>query len=395
MQPVELDLDPYDPAFLADPFPSYAVMREAGPVVWLKKYGVFAVSRFKEVQEVLKDYETFCSSGGASFRNYFKEKPWRTPSLLLEADPPLHTRTRAVLSRIMSPAAITSLRASIEADAEQLVQELVARGRFDAVADLGEVFPVKVFPDALGLREEGRDNLLKYSLLVIAGFGPRNAFAEQAERYAMDCLPWIEASCRREALRPGSFGAQVYDAVDTGELSEEEAPLLVRSFLSAGLDTSIRGISRAIFALASNQDQWTLLCDKPALARAAYEEMIRHNSPAQNVWRTTTRPVTIEGIEIGKHEKVAVFLGSANRDPARWEAPEFYRINRKTVGHVGLGFGIHGCVGQAVARLEGEAILAAFARHAQTLELDGEPTRHSGIGQRGLRSIPVRVTRRG
>jgi cytochrome P450 len=387
----EFDFDIYSPEFLANPFPYYEEMRKAGPVFRLPRYDVYGVSRYEDVQAVLRDYERFCSSGGASIRNYFKEKPWRTPSPILETDPPMHTRARAVLTRILSPAAIEKLKKDFQADATKLIDRLVASGRFDAVKDIGEVFPVKVFPEALGLPDADRSILLRYAQLVVAGFGPKNDFAARAEQGFDEVIKWVNRNIQRDALRPNSFGMQVYEAADAGQLTPEEAPLLVRSFLSAGLDTSIRGLSRVLLCLAENPEQWHLLSEKPSLGRAAFEEMLRYNSPAQNVWRTTTQSVEIKEKTIGKHEKVGVFLGAANRDPDRWEEPDKYMITRKSVGHVGLGFGIHACVGQAVARLEGEIILSTLASKVAVLEQDGPVVRRNEIGERGIESIPLRV----
>jgi cytochrome P450 len=385
------DIDLYAPECLRDPYPYYTALRAIGPVVRMRKYGVWAVTRYTEVTTVLKDYETYCSSGGASIRNYFKEKPWRRPSLLLEADPPLHTRTRAVLTRILSPAALSALRDAFAEEADALVSSLVRRGEFDAVRDLGEVFPVKVFPDALGLDSEGREQLALYGRMVVSGFGPREKVPEDLAPHVERVQAWVAQKCSREALRPGSFGAKVYEAADAGELTEDEAPLLVRSFLSAGLDTSMRALAHALQCLMQFPDQWVLLRSRPELARAAFEEMLRYHSPAQAVWRTTTRATQLCGIDIDKHEKVVALIGSANRDPARWEDPDRYDISRKTVGHVGLGHGIHACVGQAVARLEGEVILNAFARHASRLEPAGDPQYGRGIEARAVKRLPIRV----
>jgi cytochrome P450 len=385
------DIDPYSYEYLADPNPYYETLRELGPVVYLRKYNVWAVSRYEDVTEVLKDATTFCSSGGASIKNYFKEKPWRTPSLILEADPPLHTRTRAILTRILSPVAISKLKAEFVAEADRLISRIVSRGNFDAVKDIGEVFPIKVFPDALGLPEEGRERLVEYGGLVVSGFGPRRLSVGEQER-AASVIQWVDENCQQDKLTPGGFGWKVYEAIETGELSREEAPLLVRSFLSAGLDTSIRGISQVLHCLAVYPAQFLQLLESPNLARAAFEEMLRFNSPAQTLWRTTTCDVELRGCPIPKHEKVMVLLGAANRDPRRWLNPDEYDITRRHVGHVGLGFGIHGCVGQAIARMEGEAIVGALCRHGVTsIELDGEPIRGEGLNRRAFNHLPMKV----
>jgi cytochrome P450 len=205
-----IDLDPFAAEFLANPYPYHHLLREAGPVVRLARYGIFAAARHAEVQAALNDWQSFCSSAGVGLSDFRKERPWRAPSLILEADPPLHTHTRAVLTRILSPLALRRLRATFEQEAERLVEELVARGRFDAITDLAEAYPLKVFPDALGLPDAECENLLAYGSLVFNAFGPRNWLFEAATANAGPVIAWIMARCAREALAPGGFGDQIY-----------------------------------------------------------------------------------------------------------------------------------------------------------------------------------------
>ena len=126
----------------------------------------------------LNDWQTFVSARGVGLADFAKEVPWRPPSLLLETDPPVHDRTRALMNRIVSFGAVKALRPVWEAKADALVDRLVARGTFDAVTDLGETFPMMVFPDTIGLQDEGRHHLLPYAAATFNAFGPRNAIFE-------------------------------------------------------------------------------------------------------------------------------------------------------------------------------------------------------------------------
>src|SRR3984893_14868153 len=157
-----IDVDPFALEFFDDPYPTHELLREAGPVVYLDKWNVCGVARYAEVHAVLNDPLTFCSSRGVGLSDFAKEKPWRPPSLVLEADPPAHTRTRAVLSRVLSPAVMKQIRDGFVAAAEAKVDELLAKESFDAVADLAEAYPLSIFPDAVGLKQEGREHLLPY-----------------------------------------------------------------------------------------------------------------------------------------------------------------------------------------------------------------------------------------
>lgn len=386
------DVDPFSVEFFEDPHRIHEVLREAGPVVRLSRWNVFAVARYAEVHAVLNDPATFCSSRGAGLSDFAKEAPWRPPSLILEADPPAHTRTRAVLNRVLSPAVMKGIRERFVAAAEAKADELVARGRFDGVADLAEAYPLSVFPDALGIRTEGREHLLPYAGVVFNAFGPPNELRQSAIERSAPHAAYVMEQCQRENLAPGGFGAGIHGCVDRGEITDAEAPLLVRSLLSAGLDTTVNGIGAAIYCLARFPDAWARLKADPGLARNAFEEAVRFESPVQTFFRTTTRPVELGGVAIGEGEKVLMFLGAANRDPRRWDEPDRYDIGRRTSGHVGFGSGIHMCVGQLVARLEGEAILGALARRVGSIAIAGPVKRRYNNTLRGLDSLPLAVT---
>jgi len=383
------DVDPFSIEFFENPHRIHSELREAGPVVWLSRYGVFAVARYQEVHAVLNDWRTFCSSRGVGMSDFAKEKPWRPPSLVLETDPPEHDRARAVLNRVLSPAVMKRLRGTITEAAEQKAEELVARKSFDAIPDLAQAFPLSVFPDAVGLRREGREHLLPYAGLAFNAFGPDNELRRQALATAAPHIAWVNEQCRRENLSDDGLGAEVHAAADAGEVTREEATLLVRSLLTAGIDTTVNGIGAAVYCLARFPGEWKKLRENPSLARGAFEEAIRFESPVQTFFRTTTRRATIGDVEVGEGEKVLMFLGAANRDPRRWENPDAYDINRRTSGHVGFGSGIHMCVGQLLARLEGEVMLAALARRAGRIGIAGEPVRAYNNTLRGLASLPV------
>jgi hypothetical protein len=385
------DVDPFSHAFLENPYPHHEAMREAGAVIWLEQYGIWAMARHQEVRDALTDWQTYCSGAGVGLSDFRKEKPWRPPSIILEADPPLHTRTRAVLNRILSPAAINLLRETFAREAEALVDRLVERREFDGVADLAEAFPLKVFPDAVGLAGEGREHLMAYGSMVFNSFGPRNDLFDKAMANAAAVRDWIMSKCSRTALAPGGLGRQIFDAVDAGDLSEDEAGMLVRSFLSAGIDTTVYGLGNALYCYANCPEQWTVLRENPNLIRGAFEEVLRFEAPVQTFFRTTTKAVDIGGVQIGDGEKVLLFLAAANRDPRRWDKPDLFDVRRRAAGHMTFGTGIHGCVGQAVARLESEVLFGALAKRVASFEMIGEPRRRLNNTLRGFDSLPLRI----
>ena len=367
-------------------------MREAGPIVWLEKYEAYAAARHAEVRQILNDPATFCSRRGVGLSDFQREKPWRPPSLVLERDPPEHDRARAVLNRALSATVMRSLRTRFAEAAEELAQTLARQGRFDAIADCAEVYPMMVMPDAVGLSKSGREHLLPYAATVFNMFGPDNELRRAAVAQMAPHVEWISAQCRRELLADDGIGAMIHAGADAGEVTREEAELLVRSLLSAGFDTTVHGLGAAMRSLAHNPDQFAALRADPSKARAAFEEAIRLETPVQAFFRTTIRAVDFGGATIPEGEKVLVLFAAANRDPRKWRDPDRYDIDRPTAGHVAFGAGVHMCVGQLLARLEGETLLAALARALVRIEPDGEATPLLNNTLRGWTRLPVRAT---
>lgn len=388
----ELDFDPYAPGTLLDPYPMHEAIRDAGPVVRLRPYPTLvACGRHEQVHAVLNDHATFISGAGVGLANFNLEAPFRPKSLILEADPPLHTSTRAVLSRILSPKTVMQIRANFAAEAEALIERCVALGEIDGVRDLAQRFPLKVFPDAVGLEPDGRENLLLYGDMVFNSMGPRNELLAASTEKVIPVTAWIMEHCEREHLRPGGFGDQIYQAADAGEISHDQAPMLVRSFLSAGVDSTINSLGNALYSLALHPEQYAKLHADPSLARPAFEEALRWETTTQTFFRTAAVDSEIAGFAVTAQTKVLCLLAAANRDPRKWSDPDRFDIERRPSGHMAFGSGIHGCVGQAIARLEGEVVLAALARRVKRIETAGEPTRRLNNTLRAFATLPLRL----
>ncbi|MEP7243982.1 MAG: cytochrome P450 [Gammaproteobacteria bacterium] len=392
---VSSDIDPFSPEFRSDPFTPYAQLRELAPIVWLNRHGIWVVSSYECVREVLSDWKRFSNAGGGGIRNYFLEKPWRPPSLILEVDPPAHQRTRKVFMDVLSPARLQQLRPAFEAQADALIEEALERGTLDSIPDLTQRFPLTVFPDAVGMKPEDRSNMLAYGSMVFGGFGPSTPWYEELMKQAPDVSAWIMARCQREALGPDGIGAAIYAHADAGNIEEGEATLLVRSLLSAGVDTTIDSIGLCLRLLAEHPQQWARLRADPDMARAAFEEATRYDSSSQSLFRTTLEAFEFAGVPLGKHQKVLVLIGSAGRDAAKWTNPDSFDITRRvTAAQIGYGAGPHSCVAQMMARLEAEVFFRALARKVQDIEIVGTPTLRLNPGLRGLSSLPLRLTRK-
>jgi 4-methoxybenzoate monooxygenase (O-demethylating) len=386
-----VDVDPFSREFFANPYPQHEIIREAGPVVWLSKYAIAASARFEQVRQALLDWETFSSARGVGMADFEKHGRWRLPSIVLEVDPPQHTRSRQALNKALSLPVMRKLQDRFEQVAAQMVDALVAKGEIDACAELSEAFPLKVFPDAIGMRASNRNHLLPYGDMVFNSFGPANEFFQAAATRAKEAFPWVESEALREHLSPDGFGMVLYRCADAGEITVDEAQKLVRSILTAGVDTTVNGIGASVYCMARYPDQWQKLRANLKLARPAFEEAVRFESPVQTFFRTTTKATELGGVPLEANRKILLFLGAANRDPRKWEHPDTYDIERTSYGHVGFGAGIHMCVGQLLARLEGEVVLKALAERVRAIEILGEPIRRFNNTLRGLQHLPVRL----
>jgi hypothetical protein len=165
--------------------------------------------------------------------------------------------------------------------------------------------------------------------------------------------------------------------------------------LSAGVDTTIDSLGLCLRALAEQPDQWALLRGNPQLARSAFEEATRYDSSSQSLFRTTLEDIDFQGVKLLKHQKVLVLIGAAGRDPAKWAEPDRFDITRRvTASQIGYGAGIHSCVAQMMARLEAEVFFSVLARKVLTIEVIGPSELRLQPGLRGLKSLPLRLTRK-
>src|SRR5699024_6736795 len=184
-------------------------------------------------------------------------------------------------------------------------------------------------------------------------------------------------------LDESKLAGKIFAAADDGTITQEQGSLLVRTFLSAGMDTTMLGIGLALKVLAETPRAWNLLSQNPKLARTVFEETLRAYSPSPFIGRTVGKSVEIGGVVLQPEEKIINCVSAANRDPRHWERPTEFDIERDVRGHAAFGYGIHACVGQMMARMEAESVLTAVAKKVQSIELTDEPDRKINHWLRG------------
>ncbi len=366
-----LDEDPFSDANIADPYPLFDRMREMAPAVFVAPHGYYAVTRHAEAGIVASDFERFTVEGGVGMSDIRKPGAWRTRSPISEIDPPEHTRVRAALQRILSPLVVKSWKEKFAQRAEEIAEAAVARGRVDGVADITEAYVLEVFPAVLGIAVPP-ERIKLTGELNFNQLGPNNERVAQALERAAPIMDWYQQVLQREHTLPGGFAEKIYEAEDAGHFDKGTAPLHVRSFFRAGVDTTIAGIGSTLKLLAEHPDQFALVKANPALIKGAFEEALRLESPAQVMFRTTTGEVELGGVRLRADTKVGYHMGAANRDPRQWPDPARFDVTRQTAGvHRAFGVGAHVCIGQMISRLEAESILGALVRRVQRIEPAG------------------------
>lgn len=386
----ETDHDPYAPEWREDPYPLYRELLELGPVFYMRKYETYGVARWDPVTVVLRDHENFTSTAGASLHDIRNGEAMREASAIVSADPPDHTQMRAVMTRVLAPTVVRSWAEQFQKAGRALVEELVAKGSFDTVTDLAEIFVTDVFPKALGI-DITREQAVVIGDYGFNGLGPHNdLFWDTHERMA-EHQEYSARSRTRDVVKPGGWAHGLFDAEEEGKLPPGTASSMMMSVIRGGMDTTISGIGTAIAQLAQNPDQWALLRADPNLARAAFEEAIRLESPLSRYYRATTRNVVFKGYSLKDDTKIQMFIAAANRDPEKFKDPDRYDITRNTFGHVAFGGGVHTCIGQMIARVEAEAVLKVLAETVSELHVEGPLLHRHSNALRTYASIPTRV----
>ncbi|WP_169814537.1 cytochrome P450 [Nocardia pseudovaccinii] len=381
------DADIFSEEVMSDPYPVFRELRDAGPIVYLSRHDAFAVARYQEARHVLGDWKSFSSADIAlnkQFNEYVGEG-------IIRADPPIHDALRGVLSAKLAPRAVRELAPDISRRAEKIVDTVIEQGSFDAVKGFAQRFPVEIVGDLIGLPQHGREHLLGLIDANFNCFGPANDRTFASFPKLQHLAEYVMLNTTRDELAEDSLGRAVYDAVDAGKIPASAAPWLVMTYVTAGMDTTVHALAHTIWLMAEHPDQWDALRADPALIPQAFREVLRFESPVQVFGRTARVDWEVEDFTVPAGSRLAVLFGSGNRDERKWTDADRFDVQRSNIDHLGFGYGLHGCAGQALAALEGEAILRALVARVSRIDA-GPPVRHFNNVLRGLESLPTRLT---
>ena len=382
------DVDLYDDDVLRDPYPHYRALRELGPVVWLPRNALYALGRFEDVRAALRNPALFSSAQGVAANDHVNEMSRGTT---LASDAPLHDRLRAIIAAPLLPRALEQIGPDIRAEARRLVDDLVTRGQFDAVADLAHHLPLTIVSKLVGLEDYGRGSMLRWASATFNVLGTMNERGCSAMADVQEMRGYLGGTGIRDHLRPGSWGDRIFQAGERGEVEPERCPVLMRDYLGPSLDTTIFATANLILLFGKYPEQWDLVRNDPALIPNAINESLRLESPIRGFTRHLATDAMIGGVSIPGGSRVLLLYASANRDERKWQDAERFDVRRRASDHLGFGNGTHMCAGLHLARLEMTALLEVLVEKVARFEI-GEPVLALNNVLRGLASLPVRVS---
>ena len=401
-QPPRVDL--FDPAFKADPYPTYARLRSSAPVYRAALpdgRGVWLITRYEDVLAVLKDQRFVKDWRGALTPEQLAQVP-PIPEVMkplsqnmLDTDPPDHERLRALVSKAFTPRLIERLRPRVQAISDGLLDAVQDRGEMDLIDDYAFPLPITVIAELLGVPAEDRNNFREWSDAAVSGNASQEYMEEILIPHMQDFTDYLRALFEEKRANPGDdLVSALVRAEEAGDrLSEDELLGMVFLLLVAGHETTVNLIGNGVLALLQHPDQLRKLKEDPSLIKPAVEELLRYDGPVE----TSTERFAREDVEIGgqvipRGEMVLVVLAAADHDPEHFSDPDELDITRTDNRHLAFGKGIHHCLGAPLARMEGQIAISTLLRRMPNLRLEGSPESLSwrpGMILRGLRGLPV------
>lgn len=389
----DVSYDPYDVEINADPHPVYRRLREEAPLYRNDAYDFYALSRFDDVERGLVDRATYISGRGAILE-LIKADMEMPPGVIIFEDPPVHTMHRGLLSRVFTPKKMNALEPKIREFCARSLDPLVGAGGFDFIRDLGAQMPMRVIGMLLGIPEQDQEAIRDHSdaqLRTTPG-QPMKYSQDQfvtGEAFA-DYVDW-RAEHPSDDLMTEMLHAEFEDETGTTRrLTRDEVLTYVNVVAGAGNETTTRLIGWAGKVLAEHPDQRRELVEDRSLIPNAIEELLRFEPPAPHVARYVTHDVEHHGRTVPKGSVMIFLIGAANRDDRRYRDGDRFDIRREVGQHLTFGYGIHFCLGAALARLEGRIALDELLQRFPEWEIDRDNARLSPTSTvRGWETLPV------
>ncbi|MDQ0908874.1 cytochrome P450 [Streptomyces canus] len=396
--------DPWDPAFLADPYPAYAELRANGRVQYYEPTNQWLVPHHADVSALLRDRRL-----GRTYQHRFTHEdfgrsappaahePFHTLNDhgMLDLEPPDHTRIRRLVSKAFTPRTVEQLRPYVTKLAGELVDRLVAEGGGDLLTDVAEPLPVAVIAEMLGIPEPDRAPLRPWSADICGMYelNPPEDVAARAVRASVEFSDYLRDLIAERRKNPGDdLISGLIAAHDEGDrLTEQEMISTCVLLLNAGHEATVNATVNGWYALFRNPEQLAALRADHSLVPRAVEELMRYDTPLQLFERWVLDEIEVDGTTIPRGAEIALLFGSANHDPATFPNPERLDLTRTDNPHISFSAGIHYCIGAPLARIELAASMTAVLEKAPTLALAADPERKPNFVIRGLEGLRVHI----
>ncbi|MEU7550999.1 cytochrome P450 [Streptomyces sp. NPDC044571] len=398
-----MGFDPWDAAFVADPYPAYRELREQGRAIWSEATGQWLVPHYADVSALLRDRRL-----GRTYLHRFSHEEFgrQAPPVehepfhvlngngLLDLEDPAHGRVRRLVSKAFTPRTVERLAPAVERLAGELVGRLLADGGGDLLSAVAEPLPVAVIAELLGVPEADRGLLRPWSAAICGMFElrPDGETARRAVRASVEFSAYLRELIAERRKEPGEdlISALIAAHDEEGRLSEQEMISTCVLLLNAGHEATVNTTVNGWWALFRHPEQLDGLRARPENLSTAVDELMRFDTPLQMFERWVLDDIEIGDTAIPRGAEVALLFGSANRDPARFEDPDRLDLVRADNPHLSFGAGIHYCLGAPLARRELTASFGALlAAWVPPLRLVREPQWQDGYVIRGLRELLV------
>jgi cytochrome P450 len=370
--------DPYDFEIDTDPYPVWRRLRDEAPLYHNEKYGFYAVSRYEDVRKVLLDWQTFSSAKGTVLE-LIRSGMEIPPGSIIFEDPPGHNLHRGLLSRVFSPRKMAEIEPQVRAMAAGYLDPLVGRTSFDLVAEVGIQVPMRTIGMLLGIPEEDqraiRDQIdagLRLEEGAVPGDTVSYGDMEQMTKAFEDYIVWREQHPSDDVMTDLLTAEYEDERGERRRLTRTEVVNYVNLLAAAGNETTTRLIGWAGKVLAEHPDQLKDLAEHRDLVPNAVEELLRFEPPSPVQARYVNHDVEIHGQTVPAGGILLALNGSANRDERKYEDPDRFDVRRKIDQHLAFGYGIHLCLGAALARMEGRVVLDELVARFRHWEVDWE-----------------------
>jgi cytochrome P450 len=383
--------DPYDFEIDADPHPVWKRLRDEAPLYYNEKYDFYALSRWGDVEPALVDWDTY-RSGRGSVLELIKANVELPPGIILFEDPPVHDVHRGLLSRVFTPKKMNAIEPKVREFCARSLDPLVGAGGFDFIADLGAQMPMRTIGYLLGIPENDQEAIrdrLDEGLRLEEGEPPKQVQSGEGEIFG-EYVDW-RVDHPSDDLMTEMLNAEFEDETGTTRrLTRDEILLYVNMIAGAGNETTTRLIGWAGKLLAEHPDQRRELVEDRSLIPNAIEELLRYEAPSPVQSRYVARDVEIHGQTVAEGNVMVLLNGSANRDERHFPDADRFDIHRAIGHHLSFGYGLHFCLGAALARLEGRVALDEVLQRFPEWDVDWEQAKMARTSTvRGWESLPV------